>query len=178
MTLEDVLQAAQEIGFSHCGKVTADHLDFLPEVREMCAANRCNSYGKSWTCPPHCGTPEEISARAAQYHIGVLIQSTGEMEDDFDVECMMETEQRHKAHFDALVSLVRQHWPNCLPMAAGTCTRCRPCTCPDAPCRFPDLAVPSMEAYGLLVSDVCQKAGLPYYYGKQTITYTSCILLE
>jgi hypothetical protein len=35
-----------------------------------------------------------------------------------------------------------------------------------------------MEAYGLLVSDVCQKAGLPYYYGKQTITYTSCILLE
>ena len=37
---------------------------------------------------------------------------------------------------------------------------------------------PSMEAYGLLVSDACTSAGLEYYYGKNTMTYTSCILLD
>ena len=35
-----------------------------------------------------------------------------------------------------------------------------------------------MEAYGLLVSDVCLKSGVKYYYGPKTMTYTSCILID
>ena len=35
-----------------------------------------------------------------------------------------------------------------------------------------------MEAYGLVVSQVCQDSGLPYYYGPQTITYTACVLID
>jgi len=30
----------------------------------------------------------------------------------------------------------------------------------------------------MLVSEVCQKNGLKYYYGPGTIAYTSCFLLE
>ena len=36
----------------------------------------------------------------------------------------------------------------------------------------------SMEAYGLLVSDVCRRSGLGYYYGTGTMTYTSCVLYK
>ena len=63
-------------------------------------------------------------------------------------------------------------------VASGGCTVCPKCTCPDTPCRFPDLATPSMEAYGLVVSDVCRDSGLPYYYGPKTITYTACMLVN
>ena len=35
-----------------------------------------------------------------------------------------------------------------------------------------------MEAYGLVVSQVCQDSGLPYYYGPRTITYTACVLVD
>ena len=35
-----------------------------------------------------------------------------------------------------------------------------------------------MEAYGLLVSDVCRRSGLGYYYGTGTMTYTSCVLYK
>lgn len=178
MTMEEVLKLADEVGFSHAGPVKAEHLVFMPEVREMCAADRCQSYGKRWTCPPYCGSLEEIGERAKAYSRGILIQSTGEMEDDFDVEVMLETEELQKERFARLVDLLKEHWPDCLPMSSGTCVLCKKCTCPDAPCRFPDRAVPSMEAYGLFVSDVCEKAGLPYYYGPLTITYTSCILLD
>ena len=34
----------------------------------------------------------------------------------------------------------------------------------------------SMEAYGLLVGDVCLRSGLPYNHGPRTMTYTSCLL--
>lgn len=178
MELEELLTLAEELGFSHVGRLNVSALRFLPEVRDMCAADRCHNYGRCWTCPPHCGTLEEISARAARCTRGVLVQSTGQMEDDFDVECMLETERLQKERFQALTERVRQVEPTCLPMAAGACTICKTCTCPDAPCRFPDRAVPSMEAYGLVVSDVCRESGLPYYYGPGTITYTSCILLD
>jgi hypothetical protein len=36
----------------------------------------------------------------------------------------------------------------------------------------------SMEAYGLLVSEVCRASGLPYYYGPKTLTFSACILTK
>ena len=36
----------------------------------------------------------------------------------------------------------------------------------------------SMEAYGLLVSNVCRSSGLEYYYGPLTLTYSACILTK
>ena len=178
MELDELLALAEKLGFSHAGALNMDALYFRPEVRDMCATGRCQAYGHRWSCPPYCGTLEEIAERARRCTRGILVQSTGQLEDDFDVECMMETERLQKERFQALTEQVRQAEPACLPMAAGACTICKSCTCPDAPCRFPDLAVPSMEAYGLVVSDVCRDSGLPYYYGPGTITYTSCILLE
>ena len=176
--MEKLFALCREIGFDHFGPLCPGDLRFLPEVREMCAADRCRSYGRSWTCPPHCGTLEEAAAQAKRFTQGLLVQTTGTMEDDFDLDCMMDTEQRHKEHFSLLADRVQALYPGCLPMGCGTCTLCDTCTCPDSPCRFPDRAIPSMEAYGLLVSQVCEKAGLAYYYGPRTITYTSCILFH
>jgi len=34
----------------------------------------------------------------------------------------------------------------------------------------------SMEACGILVSEACTLAGLKYYYGPGTLTYSSCVL--
>lgn len=178
MTNEELLTLAKSCGFDHVGMLNVAALEFNPAVRDMCAADRCRSYGRSWTCPPGCGTLEEISRRAAAYRRGVLLQSTGELEDDFDIETMMDTEKRQKERFMAFVELVRDLHPDCLPMSSGACTICPICTYPDAPCRLPHLAIPSMEAYGLVVSQVCEDSGLPYYYGPRTMTYTSCVLID
>lgn len=178
MTMDELFSLCEEIGFSHFGELNTEKLRFLPEVRDMCAAGRCQQYGKSWSCPPYCGTLEEIAAKAGRYSRGILVQCTGEMEDDFDVECMMDTEAKLKKCFRELVDRVREHYPDCYPMAAGSCTVCAVCTCPNEPCRFPDKAIPSMEASGVFVSEICEKSGIPYYYGPQTITYTSCILID
>ena len=172
MTDQELLDLAARCGFDHAGPLNVAAMEFNPAVRDMCAADRCRSYGRCWTCPPGCGTLEEVSARAAAYRRGVLLQSTGE------VEAMMDTERLQKERFRAFVDRVREEYPNCLPMSSGACSVCPACTYPDAPCRFPHLAIPSMEAYGLVVSQVCQDSGLPYYYGPRTITYTACVLVD
>ena len=177
-TTEEILSLAKECGFTHVGELNMEALEFMPAVRDMCSADRCQKYGRSWTCPPGCGTLEEVAANAARYHRGVLLQTTAQLEDDFDIEAMQRAEVDQKQSFAAFVEHLRQEYPDCLPMATGGCTLCPQCTYPDAPCRFPKKAIPSMEAYGLLVSKVCEKSGQPYYYGPRTLTYTSCVLID
>lgn len=173
--LEQSLQYAKDSGFSHYGPLNVKKLKLLEEVRDMCSADRCHAYGRSWVCPPACGTIPEIREKIKGFSSGILVQTTGEMEDDFDVEAMMETEEIHKKHFMQFVEKMRETGEKVMPMAAGTCRICKTCAYPE-PCRFPEKAIPSMEACGLFVSKTCEDSGLGYYYGKNTITYTSCVL--
>jgi len=177
-TLNHYLNMASDLGFSHFGPLNMSALTPLTEVREMCSSDRCHAYGNSWSCPPACGSLEFTSRRMAEYRKGILVQTTGNLEDDFDIQGISQTEQQHKAAFQTLVRQFRQAEPDCLPLSAGTCRICIRCTYPDRPCRFPNRKISSMEAFGLLVSDVCLKSGLQYNYGPRTITYSSCILFS
>ena len=170
--------AKEKIGFHEAGALNMSALEFMPEVREMCESDRCKNYNRCWVCPPACGTIEEISEKIKNYSGGIIVQSIGQMEDEFDVETMLETERLQKERCFQLIEYIRQEDPACLPMSAGACTICGKCSYPDKPCRFPDKAYPSMEAYGLFVTRVCEQSGMRYYYGKNTITYTSCVLLS
>ena len=174
----ELIQEALEQGFSQAGELNVGALDFMPEVREMCSADRCHQYGKNWRCPPGCGSIEDAARRAGEYSYGIIVQTIGHMEDEFDYETITGTGEKHKKNFAALVEKLKERYSDMLPMGAGTCTICETCTYPDAPCRFPDKSISSMEAYGLWVSKVCELSGIPYNNGKSTITYTSCYLLK
>jgi predicted metal-binding protein len=84
----------------------------------------------------------------------------------------------HQKHLEAFTDKIRERYPSCILLGAGGCRRCETCTWPDAPCRFPEKMLSSMEAFGMVVSDVCRDNNLPYYYGPNTLTYTGCVLLE
>lgn len=172
-----LVKLALDAGFSHAAALDAATLTPLDAVRDMCAADKCRMYGHCWTCPPACGTIAENTARIAGYHTGLIVQTTRMLEDDFDYEGMEACGEAHRQMFSALCSQLRSEYPGLLALGAGGCKLCTACTYPDAPCRMPDRAVSSMEAYGLLVSDVCTQNGLGYYYGPGTMTYTGCYLL-
>lgn len=169
---------AAKAGFTHLAPLDAATIELKKEVRDMCASGGCGAYGKNWSCPPACGELEDLRQSIARYRRGILVQSVGEVEDSLDFEGMMEVETAHKARFNALHEALCRRWPDLLALGVGACTRCRVCTCPDAPCRFPDKRVSSMEACGMVVSEVCRANGLGYYYGPRAIAYTSCFLLE
>ena len=180
MTRETAEKLAQEAGFEKKGFFPASGLRFLQAVREMCAAGKCGHYGRTWTCPPAIGSLEDIAAECVRFNTGILLQTTAYMEDAFDAETMVEAMETQKNNFRKYVKLIRTEYPeeDILPMSSGGCGLCESCTYPDAPCRFPSEAVPSMEAYGLMVNDVCKLAGMPYYYGKDTITFSACVLFN
>lgn len=178
MDINAIVDLALRQGFEYAAPLDASTLRFLPEVRGMCSADRCHSYNRSWSCPPAVESLDILAARCSGYTRGVLVQTVGHREDDFDYESIEETAALHRERFDAVTKALRPLFPRLWPMGMGACTRCKTCTWPDAPCRFPEDVFPSMEACGLLVSEVCTANGLGYYYGPDAISFTGCWLIE
>lgn len=174
--MTDFLSLAAEVGFSHCAPLCMAAAVPRREVRGMCAADRCGKWGRCWSCPPACGTLEQAASRIARFDRGILVQSTAKLADDFDYDGIQALSRTHARRFAALARQMRLLCTRTLPLSAGPCLVCRRCTCPDRPCRYPSRRISAMEAYGLLVSDVCVRSGLAYNYGPGTMTYTSCIL--
>ena len=78
-----------------------------------------------------------------------------------------------------MMSLEEYPDENLLPLNAGCCSICPTCAyLDDEPCRNPDQAVSSVEAYGINVIALQKSAGLPHYGGKNTVTYVGMILFD
>ena len=175
MNTAELIALAREEGLD-AYELDVSTLIFRQDVREMCASDKCRNYNRSWSCPPACGTPDEMMAKVRGFSLGILLQTVGHQEDEFDYDAIMEAGNKHAKNFRKLVA--RLSCCDILPLGMGTCSLCPECSYPDAPCRFPEQMYPSMEAAGLMVSDVCSKNGVPYYHGRLTIAYTSCILFN
>jgi len=176
--LSGIIQKAVDAGFTAAVKLDCGTIRLRPEVREMCAADKCKSYAKNWTCPPACGSLEECIKRVSRYKNGIIVQTVGKLEDEFDIEGMSELIKRHNSLFAAFAAELAPEFPGLLPLGAGGCRICGSCTYPDTPCRFPEKAISSMEAYGMVVSEVCTSNNIPYYYGPGTLVYVGCYLID
>jgi len=177
MDFTQLIAMAKDAGFEDAGALDVSKLEFLQEVRDMCASDKCHNYGRSWSCPPAAPSLEEMRDKVKQFKDGLLVQTVGQLEDNLDFEEMMASAKRHSERVTALWHTLRAEFPDLYPMGAGGCSKCEKCTYPDEPCRFPDELMYSMEACGLVVSRVATDNGMKYNHGKDTICYSSCFLL-
>ena len=173
--MQSWIDTALALGFSCAVSLDPATLVPRPDVRAMCADDRCGAYGKNWTCPPYCGTLEECAASIGRYRRGILLQTVGQMRKDIDTRAYRRTEEQHLTQFSQFCGLLRQAYPDALCLGSGGCRICGKCAWPE-PCRFPEKACASMEGYGLFVTQVCRDNGAEYYHGPRTGTYTACVL--
>ncbi len=70
-----------------------------------------------------------------------------------------------------LDATARDHLSRFMLLSNESCGRCKMCTYPDAPCRFPDQLYPAIEGHGILVNLLAAHAGVRYINGPDTVTY-------
>ena len=156
--------------------LTTDQLCFEDGVREACKLNYCGKYGHSWTCPPACGEIEELKAKMLKYKNVFVFTTKHDIEDSFDIEGMHAAHKRHDKITSSLRDICSEH--SAMILAAGSCTICEKCAYPDAPCRFPDKALTSLEACGINVMTLSKTAGINYINGTNTVTYFTAVLFN
>ena len=178
--IPELRERALKTGFTLAEPIRVETIQLRDEVRDMCAADKCHAYNRNWSCPPACGTIEECRERLQSYEVGLLVQTTGKLEDDFDFETMQETSVKHGEYFRTLLKEIRRDYPGLqlLPLCTGACMNCETCTYPDAPCRFPEVLSTPMEGYGMVISDVCRDNNIVYNHGRGTLTYVACYLFR
>jgi predicted metal-binding protein len=172
---------ALECGFTRTGRLNPATMKVRREVREACAADKCRAYGKSWSCPPACGNLEECEKRLTRFRAGLILQTTGNLEDPFDVESMSLIGEAHNAHlydFQGKLGSFFSEAKSWLLLGSGCCKICKQCSYPQSPCNYPEKMIVPVEAMGIVVSDLCAANNILYYYGPGTLTYTGCALIR
>ena len=177
-TAEKLKLSMERMGVSGAAILPVDRIPFDRELRKSCESNRCGIFGKNWACPPLVGEIDELIARAKTYHTAVVFQDVYKISDSFDIEGMQEAAEKHRKLARA-VNDCQEKPEDALMLGAGGCDFCERCAAQeDKPCRFPDKAFASLEAYGVYVSALAEACGMKYINGVNTITYFGAVLLK
>ena len=62
-------------------------------------------------------------------------------------------------------------------LSTEACTRCKKCTYPDAPCRFPQEMYPCTESHTIVVTDIAEKYGIEFITGN-AVTWFSILFFR
>ena len=176
---EDLVSIALESNAAQAAILDTSIIQFHEEFRKACEKNVCRKFDTNWMGPPAIGPISELKQRVLRYPHGLLFQSTHSVASNFDMKGMLEGAKVHALIFRDLLKKIRDRYPSeeLLPLDAGCCSICDRCAYLDAePCRNPDIAASSVEAYGMNVIALQKSAGVPYYYGKTTVCYVGLIL--
>ena len=171
---------ALSLGAYRASVIPVENIQTDAAFRDMCAANVCGNYGRNWMCPPDAGDIHDLMAELRTYSYALVYQTVSELEDSYDFEGMMEAGARHNQLMVNIRSeLAKEALSRVLHLGAGGCRMCEVCgKRTGEPCRHPDLAVASLETYGVNVSKLAPTAGMKYINGQDTVTYFGAVLFD
>ena len=82
MNYEELKSLALESGFTHTAPLDTATIELKQDVRDMCAQG-CQQYARRWSCPPGCGTLDQLRGSIYCYKEGILVQTVTKLEDEF-----------------------------------------------------------------------------------------------
>ena len=175
---DKLISEALAFGAFKANVINADLIETDRVFRDICASNGCGMYGKCYMCPPDCGEIDDLMAEISNYKYALVYQTVYKLEDSFDFEGMTEA----KKVFRPIAQKLRDVFcemgiKKVLHLSAGGCGVCKVCAKrTNEPCRFPEKAIPSLEAYGINVSRLASAAEMKYINGQNTVTYFGAVL--
>ena len=183
--MQELLNIAINAGATNVGIAKVADMKFSSEFRTACAQNVCGKYGTCWMCPPDVGDIDDMIAEAKRYESIMVFQSIAQLEDSFDFEGMEDAAMKHNKITFTIAEKIRNTASSStlgkalltggqmpLILGAGACHICNRCTKLDnIPCAHPKKAIPSLEVYGIAVSELAAVSGMKYINGVNTVTY-------
>jgi predicted metal-binding protein len=177
----NIVKLCLEEGAGAAEEIPVSKLVFSAELRKLCEADACGRYGRNYTCPPFTGGADDLISKLKSFSKAVVWQNIYFLEDSFDFEGMMKAQKEHNAQTRRIARRIYAGMPRegCVVLAAGGCDLCAECAALSAlPCRVPDEALSSLEAYGMVVSKLEDVSSLKYINGADTVTYFSGVFFD
>ena len=179
MTTEEILAFAKNEGFCSSAVVSTSDIIFDPSFRPYCAENLCGQYGANYSCPPDCGTPEEMKRRVLSYPNALVLRTECKVKSFADKEKLAAGKKVHNEASLRLIQKLRSAGHECFMIGASGCALCKPCAIKvGEPCRFPSLRYSCMSAYCIYVKKLAEDHGLRYDYENEILPYFGMIVFR
>ena len=172
MTWEEMTSMAAEEGFAAAVVTDTKDIPFDPSFRPLCAENLCGKYGANYSCPPDCGTPDEMRARIQAHRHALVLQTIWEIADYSDSKAIKAAKKEHNAATLRLLGRLRRADVPGFPVGASGCALCETCAITEKkPCRYPDLYYSCMSAYCIFVRRLAEQCGMEYECGPGLLAF-------
>lgn len=176
-----ILHAVSEVeGVYRTAFVDTKDLVFNPEFRKYCEEDKCGNYDVNYSCPPYCGTPEEMQAKVMQYGRLLLVQTAWEVSDVMNTEETAEAKAKHNAISFNVLDTLKEMGMEPDAMMAGPCKLCKK-VCMQMigkPCPRDYRVFSCLSAYCIDVTKLAKTAGLECWCGDTRVLYFSMFMLD
>ncbi|MGD0826779.1 MAG: DUF2284 domain-containing protein [Desulfobaccales bacterium] len=149
---EPLVDKALELGASDAKLIDINQIVFDPRAFLKCRFG-CKRWGQYWTCPPNLSISADKFMLAFQNYEKAIIYKTPNPKFGQEVGLALEKEAMLAHGFYFAFAMV-------------LCVKCDECSFPD-PCRFPHLARPAMDAYGIDIGKTIEPLGFKLEFDKE-----------
>lgn len=172
MTWQEMIDDAVQEGFAAAAVVDTDKIVFDPAFRPYCEENLCGQYGVNYSCPPDCGSPEEMKQKILAYKHGLVLQTIWEIQDYTDKAAIKQAKSAHNHAAIRLMKHFRENGVDGFLVGASGCALCTPCALQSGkPCTFPELRYSCMSAYCIFVKKLADECGIEYSCGDGLLAF-------
>ena len=162
---DHLIKKALEAGATDARLLETHQVVFDPRSHLKCRFG-CGRWGKFWTCPPHLGISLENFKEGFDRYKTAIIIKTDDPQKGQDVTLAIEKE--------AMLT------GGCIfAFGLALCVQCETCAYPE-PCRYPHLARPAMDAFGVDIGKTVAPLGFKVEFdqkGKLLPAWYSLVLL-
>ena len=153
---------AHELGAMEARIIGTDTIVFDPRSFLKCRFG-CKRWGKFWTCRPHMELSQQTFMEAfAGYSQALLLKCTNYQ---VSQEVTVALEKEAMLNYDCA-----------FPFAMAICVKCEECAWPE-PCRYPHLARPTMDAYGIDIGKTVAPVGFKVEFDPEGKLLPACFSL-
>ena len=162
MTDNELIKLAKEEGF-HAAVICAKEIPVDGSFRKFCEDNLCGKYNANYSCPPACGTPEEVRQRLHSAEKALVLQSIHEIGSYENKEAILKSKKDLNLAILRMTEDLRKNGADCFCLGYGGCPLCNPCKQVEGePCAFPEKRISCMSAYCIDVGKLAGKCGLEF----------------
>lgn len=157
-----IIKKANEYGFS-AAFVSTDEIVTDRTFRKYCEDNLCGKYNANYSCPPDCGTVEEVQERLKAGKRALVLQTIWEIGSYENKQAVLDSKKAHNAAILRFTDTLRKKGINGFCLGYCGCPLCDPCKrVTNEPCAHPDKKISCMSAYCIDVAKLAEKCQLEF----------------
>ena len=169
MTEQELIEMAHKEGFTAV-MITPDQVPIDPKFRVYCEENLCGKYNANYSCPPDCGTVEELQKKVMAEDKVMVIQTIWDINGYEDKETIRHAKESHNAAALRLMDTIRANGYAGFCSGYNGCHLCNPCKrVENLPCAFPEKRISCLSAYCVDVAALAKRCELAFAWSTEKL---------